>query len=55
MEFATTMTTLTGLYHKTIKQHTEMGDSSVKRDMLDQKKVIAWLEARSPFHRPNKF
>ena len=47
------MTTLTGLHQKTSEQHTEMGDSRVKRDMLDQNKVLAWLEARNPFHRPN--
>jgi len=42
------MTTLAGLHQKTSEQHTEMGDSRVKRDMLDHQKVIAWLEARNP-------
>ena len=37
------MTTLTGVHQKTSEQYTEMGDSRVNRDMLDQKKVLAWL------------
>jgi len=44
-----TMTSTTGLQHRTSDQHVEMRKSRVKRDMEDQEKMIKWFQCHNPF------
>lgn len=44
-----TMTTITGLQHATSDQHVEMRNSRVKRDMMDQEKMVKWFQCHNPF------
>ena len=43
------MSDLTGLLHKTSEQHTELGQSRIKRDNADLQKIIHWFCWHDPF------
>ena len=43
------MSDLTGLLHKTSEQHTELGQSRIKRDNADLQKIINWFCYHNPF------
>ena len=43
------MVSLTGLQHKTIEQHVELGKSRIKRDVTDLEKLCSWFHQHDPF------
>ena len=49
------MTEITGNYHKTSNQHTEIGINQIKRDNEDLEKIKLWLETHDPFDENEPF
>ena len=49
------MTEITGNYHKTSNQHTEIGTNRIKRDNEDLEKIKLWLETHDPFDENEPF
>ena len=43
------MCDLTGHYHKSSEQHVELGETRIKRDIADMKKIDLWFESHDPF------
>ena len=43
------MVSLTGLQHKTIEQHVELGKSRIKRDATYLEKLCSWFHQHDPF------
>jgi hypothetical protein len=43
------MSTLTGAQHKTSEQHIELGESRIRRDNVDLKKLMSWFNQYNPF------
>ena len=44
------MTTLTGLQHRSSEQHVELGESRIRRDNVGLEKIKSWFDHDNPFN-----